>query len=90
MQALTANDLLTELVVELALEQAWLDSRAGDPIRRHEEGGKDDEHWHLGRCRTGEEALSRALAKSRSPRVPQSYFELVKRHPLTTIRNESA
>ena len=39
MQAPTAADLLTELVVQQALEQAWIDSLPGDPVQRHEEGG---------------------------------------------------
>jgi hypothetical protein len=39
MQEPTGADLLYELVVQQALEAAWNDSLAGDPIQRHEEGG---------------------------------------------------
>jgi hypothetical protein len=39
MQAPTAADLLSELLVQQALEQAWNDSLPGDPVQRHEEGG---------------------------------------------------
>src|SRR5947209_3342987 len=38
-QAPTADELLGDLVVQDALEQAWIDSRADDPLHRHEEGG---------------------------------------------------
>ena len=39
MQAPTAADLLYELLVQQALEQAWNDSLPGDSVQRHEEGG---------------------------------------------------
>jgi hypothetical protein len=39
MQAPTAADLLNEPVVQRALEEAWIDSVAADPVQRHEEGG---------------------------------------------------
>jgi hypothetical protein len=39
MQAPTITDLLNELVVQQALEAAWIDSLAGDTLQRHEEGG---------------------------------------------------
>ena len=39
MQAPTAVDLLDDLLVQQALEQAWNDSLPGDPAQRHEEGG---------------------------------------------------
>jgi hypothetical protein len=39
MQAPTTADLLNDLLVQQALEQAWNDSIPGDPARRHEEGG---------------------------------------------------
>ena len=39
MQAPTAADLIYDLVVQQALEQAWNDSLPGDPDQRHEEGG---------------------------------------------------
>jgi hypothetical protein len=35
----TAAELLNHLVVCAALDQAWSDSEADDPVRRHEEGG---------------------------------------------------
>jgi hypothetical protein len=39
MKAPTAADLLCELLVQQALEQASTDSLPGDPGQRHEEGG---------------------------------------------------
>lgn len=39
MQAPSAADLLNDLMVQQALEQAWNDSIPGDPLQRHEEGG---------------------------------------------------
>lgn len=38
-RAPTVADLLQSPVVRQALEDAWSDSAAGDPARRHEEGG---------------------------------------------------
>jgi hypothetical protein len=35
----TAAELLAEPAVQQAMEQAWIDSRADDPLLRHEEGG---------------------------------------------------
>jgi hypothetical protein len=35
----TMADLLSNPVVQRALEEAWLDSQADDSARRHEEGG---------------------------------------------------
>jgi hypothetical protein len=35
----TAADLLADRVVHQAIEDAWRDSLASDPARRHEEGG---------------------------------------------------
>jgi hypothetical protein len=35
----TAAELLQNPLVKQALDQAWIDSEAGDPSRRHEEGG---------------------------------------------------
>lgn len=35
----TAAELLAEPMVQAALTQAWLDSDASDPLKRHEEGG---------------------------------------------------
>jgi hypothetical protein len=57
MQAPTAADLLNELVVQQALEQAWNDSLPGDPVRRHEEGG-----WIYMDTTTGRVAVRRAAA----------------------------
>jgi hypothetical protein len=57
MQAPTAADLLTELVVQQALEQAWIDSLPGDPVQRHEEGG-----WIFVDTSTGGIAVGRAAA----------------------------
>src|SRR5260370_15667761 len=39
MQAPTTTDLLNHPVVRQALEDGWVASLAGDPVRRHEEGG---------------------------------------------------
>jgi hypothetical protein len=35
----TATELLADPTVQLALEEAWIDSQADDPLLRHEEGG---------------------------------------------------
>ncbi len=35
----TADELLADPVVRQALDDAWADSQADDPARRHEEGG---------------------------------------------------
>src|SRR5258708_7348791 len=35
----TATELSNDPVVIQAIEQAWIDSQAGDAINRHEEGG---------------------------------------------------
>jgi hypothetical protein len=35
----TATELLADLVVLRALDEAWTDSLADDPVQRHEEGG---------------------------------------------------
>jgi hypothetical protein len=39
MQAPTVADLLKDLLVQEALEQAWLESLPNDSLQRHEEGG---------------------------------------------------
>ncbi len=39
MQAPTIADLLKAPAVRQAIEEAWGDSEASDPSRRHEEGG---------------------------------------------------
>jgi hypothetical protein len=57
MRAPTGAELLNELVVRRALEDAWNDLLPADPVRRHEEGG-----WiHMGNT-TGTVTVSRALA----------------------------
>jgi HTH-type transcriptional regulator/antitoxin HigA len=38
---------------------------------------------------TKEEVVSRTKTRGRSAAMPDTYFELVKRHPLTTIRTEA-
>ncbi len=35
----TATELLQEPIVQQAMDQPWVDSLPGDPVRRHEEGG---------------------------------------------------
>jgi hypothetical protein len=57
MQAPTTADLLNELVVQEALEEAWKNSLPNDPIRRHEEGG-----WIYMNVTTGELLLRRSPA----------------------------
>jgi hypothetical protein len=39
LQPPTIADLLSNPIVQQALEDAWTDSMSGDPARRHEEGG---------------------------------------------------
>ncbi len=53
----TAAELQNHAVVKGALEDAWKDSQAGDPAKRHEEGG-----WVYMNIRTGEIAVQRATA----------------------------
>ena len=48
----TANELRQDTAVQQALEQAWIDSLAHDPARRHEEGG-----WIYLNLKTGELAV---------------------------------
>ncbi len=57
MQAPTVADLLNELVVQQALEQAWTDSLPEDPAQRHEEGG-----WIYMDTTTGAVVVRRAPA----------------------------
>jgi hypothetical protein len=61
MSAPTAADLLREVVVQQALEQAWTDSLPDDPARRHEEGG-----WIYLDTATGAIAVRRAPAGGRA------------------------
>lgn len=35
----SATELMTDPIVQKAIEKAWVDSLPGDPARRHEEGG---------------------------------------------------
>src|SRR5260370_39318303 len=61
MQAPTASDLLNELVVQKALQQAWTDSHPGDPGLRHEEGG-----WIYANTTTGDVLVRQASAGVRA------------------------
>jgi hypothetical protein len=61
MQAPTAANLLNELVVQRALEQAWTDSLPGDPLQRHEEGG-----WIFMDSTIGDHIVRRAPAGGRA------------------------
>ncbi len=61
MQVPTATNLLNEVVVQQALEQAWNDSLPGNPVRRHEEGG-----WLYMDSTTGNVVVRRALAGTRA------------------------
>jgi len=61
MQAPTTADLFNQVIVQQALEQAWTDSLAGDPIQRHEEGG-----WIYVDTSTGEVLVRRAPAGARA------------------------
>jgi hypothetical protein len=51
----TSGDLLNHPLVQQALEQAWNDSLANDPIRRHEEGG-----WIYMEIQTGQLSIKRS------------------------------
>ena len=53
----TSADLRINPVVARAIEEAWRDSQADDPARRHEEGG-----WIYQNLRTGEIFVRRASA----------------------------
>ena len=55
MRSPTAAELLTHPTVRRALEEAWVDSLADDPINRHEEGG-----WIYMSIRSGEILIRRA------------------------------
>ncbi len=57
MQAPIAKELLNDLAVQQALEQAWRDSLADDPINRHEEGG-----WIYLAPATGQITIKRAAS----------------------------
>src|SRR5438067_11013447 len=51
----TADELLADPSVRQAIEDAWHDSLAGDPVRRHEEGG-----WIYVELTTGRLSVMRA------------------------------
>jgi hypothetical protein len=70
----TTAELLSETIVQKALDDAWSDSQADDPLRRHEEGG-----WIFEDTTTGIVAVGRAspggqasLDLSTPPLVPGS------------------
>jgi hypothetical protein len=58
-RAPTTSELLNEIQIQQALEQAWLDSQPADPANRHEEGG-----WIYMDTSTG--AIRRAPAGARA------------------------
>jgi hypothetical protein len=51
----TADELLNDPNVQQAMDQAWTDSQADDPVGRHEEGG-----WIYMEVATGKIAFRRA------------------------------
>jgi hypothetical protein len=55
-RAPTATELANDPIVLVALDQAWIDSERGDPVRRHEEGG-----WIYLNVTTGDLTVRRAL-----------------------------
>ena len=61
MQAPTVANLLKDLIVRQALEQAWMDSLPADPAQRHEEGG-----WVYADTTTGAITVQRAPAGVRA------------------------
>jgi len=60
-QAPTTIELLNHLLVQQALEQAWIDSQSADPAYRHEEGG-----WIYMDTTTGAITQRRAPAGARA------------------------
>lgn len=54
-KAPTAAELRNDPVVQAALDVAWMDSQAGDPVLRHEEGG-----WIYLETGTGQLSIQRA------------------------------
>ena len=60
-RAPTTSELLNEIQIQQALEQAWLDSQAADPANRHEEGG-----WIYMDTSTGAITIRRAPAGARA------------------------
>ena len=57
----TAAELLSDPVVQAALDQAWLESRPHDAVHRHEEGG-----WIYMDTTTGQITTRRAVAGIRA------------------------
>lgn len=53
----TAAELQNDPLVQMALEEAWIDSQADDPLNRHEEGG-----WIYLDVTTGRLTIQRAPA----------------------------
>ena len=67
MRAPTAAELMTHPTVRQALEEAWVDSLAEDPIHRHEEGG-----WIYMSIPSGEILIRRAPSGIQSEIHPDS------------------
>jgi hypothetical protein len=65
MQAPTVADLLKELAVQQALDEAWLQSLPDDSLQRHEEGG-----WIY------MDTISRDIAVRRAPAGAQASLDL--------------
>jgi hypothetical protein len=61
MQAPSADELLKEVKLLAALEEAWNDSVANDPQRRHEEGG-----WIYFNATSGDLEIRRATPGSKA------------------------
>jgi len=57
----TTAELLADPVVQQALGEAWIDSQAGDPVLRHEEGG-----WIYMDTTTSQTGIRRAPAGQQS------------------------
>jgi hypothetical protein len=67
MLAPTATELLNNPAVRRALDEAWADSQADDPVARHEEGG-----WIYIAVITGEITVRRAPRGMRAARTSPS------------------
>ena len=73
-QAPTASELHANPIVQQAIQQAWIDSQASDPLLRHEEGG-----WIFINTTTGQISVQRQSSGGKSaidlgspPTVPGS------------------
>ena len=64
-RAPTTSELLNNIQVQQALEQAWQDSLPGDPANRHEEGG-----WVY------MDTATRAITTRRAPAGARAVFDL--------------